>query len=65
MLAIKISLTIMIVAGLISALMIISDSDRRWTVRYDWWPTLGGLMVLTTIFSTAASMLLAVWQVIP
>lgn len=65
MLAIKITLTITILSALLAAFMIIPDREGEWSRRYEWWATLGGLAVITTILGIAVTLILVVWQVIP
>lgn len=65
MLAIKITLTITILAALLASFMIIPDREGEWSRHYEWWSTLGGLAIITTILGIAVTLILVVWQVIP
>ena len=65
MLALKIMLTITIITGMLSLLMVIADSDGRHSRRFKWWPTIGGLAIITTMLGISASGVTAVWQFLP
>lgn len=65
MLALKITLTITIITGMLSLLMVIADSDGRHSRRFKWWPTIGGLAIITTMLGIATAAIMAVWQFLP
>jgi len=65
MLAIKISLTITIIAAFIAFMMILPDRKNKYSSRYEWYPITGGLAVIVALVGAVTTAILTIWQVLP
>ena len=65
MLAIKISLTVTIIAFASAILMIGADTNGGASARFRNWTAIGGFLILVALFGVVVTALLTIWLVLP